>query len=69
VQSTFPQVKTTSPKKYCVRPNTGIVQPHSSADVTGKNQVPDHIVLEIGFCKQRMAAGFWIHSAERCDSV
>jgi len=28
------KVKTTSPKKYCVRPNTGIVQPHSSADVT-----------------------------------
>uniref|UniRef100_A0A7I4CL69 MSP domain-containing protein n=1 Tax=Physcomitrium patens TaxID=3218 RepID=A0A7I4CL69_PHYPA len=28
------KVKTTSPKKYCVRPNTGVVQPHSSADVT-----------------------------------
>jgi hypothetical protein len=28
------KVKTTSPKKYCVRPNTGIVQPHSSAEVT-----------------------------------
>ncbi len=29
------QVKTTSPKKYCVRPNTGIVLPQSSAEVTG----------------------------------
>ncbi|KAH8971282.1 hypothetical protein BDL97_02G132600 [Sphagnum fallax] len=28
------KVKTTSPKKYCVRPNTGIVLPQSSADVT-----------------------------------
>jgi hypothetical protein len=28
------KVKTTSPKKYCVRPNTGIVLPHGSADVT-----------------------------------
>jgi hypothetical protein len=28
------KVKTTSPKKYCVLPNTGIVHPHSSADVT-----------------------------------
>lgn len=28
------KVKTTSPKKYCVRPNTGVVQPHSSAEVT-----------------------------------
>lgn len=28
------KVKTTSPKKYCVRPNTGIVLPHGSCDVT-----------------------------------
>nr|CAD1820733.1 unnamed protein product [Ananas comosus var. bracteatus] len=27
------KVKTTSPKKYCVRPNTGIVSPHSTCDV------------------------------------
>ncbi|KAK4723948.1 hypothetical protein R3W88_026727 [Solanum pinnatisectum] len=27
------KVKTTNPKKYCVRPNTGIVMPHSSSDV------------------------------------
>ncbi|CAI9103621.1 OLC1v1002141C1 [Oldenlandia corymbosa var. corymbosa] len=28
------KVKTTNPKKYCVRPNTGIVLPHSTCDVT-----------------------------------
>ncbi|KAL3615561.1 Vesicle-associated protein 1-2 [Castilleja foliolosa] len=28
------KVKTTNPKKYCVRPNTGVVMPHSSCDVT-----------------------------------
>lgn len=28
------KVKTTNPKKYCVRPNTGVVQPNSSQDVT-----------------------------------
>lgn len=28
------KVKTTSPKKYCVRPNTGIVSPRSTSDVT-----------------------------------
>jgi len=28
------KVKTTSPKKYCVRPNTGVVLPQSSIDVT-----------------------------------
>ncbi|XP_022867208.1 vesicle-associated protein 1-1-like [Olea europaea var. sylvestris] len=29
------KVKTTNPKKYCVRPNTGVVLPHSTCDVTG----------------------------------
>ncbi|KAL1316646.1 hypothetical protein HN51_068829 [Arachis hypogaea] len=28
------KVKTTNPKKYCVRPNTGIVMPRSTCDVT-----------------------------------
>ncbi|KAK4344892.1 hypothetical protein RND71_035068 [Anisodus tanguticus] len=27
------KVKTTNPKKYCVRPNTGIVMPHSASEV------------------------------------
>ncbi|KAI8545386.1 hypothetical protein RHMOL_Rhmol07G0035900 [Rhododendron molle] len=27
------KVKTTNPKKYCVRPNTGVVSPHSACDV------------------------------------
>ncbi|WVY92511.1 hypothetical protein V8G54_031599 [Vigna mungo] len=29
------KVKTTSPKKYCVRPTVGIVQPHGTCDFTG----------------------------------
>lgn len=28
------KVKTTSPKKYCVRPNTGLVSPNGTCDVT-----------------------------------
>ncbi|GMH22771.1 hypothetical protein Nepgr_024614 [Nepenthes gracilis] len=28
------KVKTTNPKKYCVRPNTGIVLPRSTSDIT-----------------------------------
>ncbi|KAL8467582.1 hypothetical protein ACS0TY_030998 [Phlomoides rotata] len=27
-------VKTTSPKKYCVRPNVGIIKPNSTYDFT-----------------------------------
>ncbi|XP_073045219.1 vesicle-associated protein 1-2-like [Primulina eburnea] len=33
------KVKTTNPKKYCVRPNTGTVVPHSSCDVIVTMQV------------------------------
>lgn len=33
------QVKTTNPKKYCVRPNTGIVTPRSTCDVIGTNMI------------------------------
>ena len=29
------QVKTTNPKKYCVRPNTGVVLPRSTCEVLG----------------------------------
>jgi len=30
------QVKTTNPKKYCVRPNNGVVLPRSTCDITGE---------------------------------
>lgn len=31
------KVKTTNPKKYCVRPNAGVVLPGSSCNVTGND--------------------------------
>lgn len=34
----FVQVKTTNPKKYCVRPNTGVVLPGSTCDIIGKKK-------------------------------
>ncbi|XP_006652575.1 vesicle-associated protein 1-2-like [Oryza brachyantha] len=34
------KVKTTSPKKYCVRPNSGIVPPRSTSDVIVSMQAP-----------------------------
>lgn len=33
------KVKTTNPKKYCVRPNTGVVLPGGTCDVTGNDFV------------------------------
>ena len=35
--SCFLQVKTTNPKKYCVRPNTGLVPPQSSIEIVGRS--------------------------------
>ncbi|KAJ0594574.1 putative major sperm protein (MSP) [Helianthus annuus] len=29
------KVKTTNPKKYCVRPNTGVVSPRSTCEIIG----------------------------------
>lgn len=34
------QVKTTSPKKYCVRPNIGVIKPKSTYDFTGIYNFP-----------------------------
>lgn len=30
------KVKTTAPKRYCVRPNSGIIEPNQSVSVAGK---------------------------------
>lgn len=45
------QVKTTSPRKYCVRPNNGIVPPRSTADVLGNfvnHMIQSVVYLENG---------------------
>lgn len=34
-QIEYVQVKTTNPKKYCVRPNTGVLLPRSTCDIIG----------------------------------
>lgn len=43
------QVKTTSPKKYCVRPNIGIIKPKATCDFTGTSIVPafHHVLLNL----------------------
>ncbi|WOL06730.1 vesicle-associated protein 1-3 [Canna indica] len=37
------KVKTTSPKRYCVRPNTGIILPRSTYDFTVTMQAPKEV--------------------------
>ncbi|CAL9176305.1 unnamed protein product [Musa hybrid cultivar] len=37
------KVKTTSPKRYCVRPNTGIILPRSTCDFTVTMQAPKEV--------------------------
>lgn len=33
------KIKTTAPKKYCVRPNSGILEPRSATDIASKNLI------------------------------
>lgn len=46
------KVKTTSPKKYCVRPNTGIIPPQSTCDVTVTMQAQKEIPPDMQ-CKDK----------------
>ncbi|XP_047983943.1 vesicle-associated protein 1-1-like [Salvia hispanica] len=41
------KVKTTNPKKYCVRPNTGVVSPHSTCDVIVTMQAQKEAPLDM----------------------
>ncbi|OMO78545.1 Major sperm protein [Corchorus capsularis] len=45
-------VKTTNPKKYCVRPNTGIVLPGSTCSVTVTMQAPKELPPDM-LCKDK----------------
>ncbi|CAA0820590.1 Vesicle-associated protein 1-1 [Striga hermonthica] len=46
------KVKTTNPKKYCVRPNTGIVLPHSTCDIVVTMQAQKEAPLDMQ-CKDK----------------
>ncbi|KAF3795260.1 Vesicle-associated protein 1-3 [Nymphaea thermarum] len=46
------KVKTTNPKKYCVRPNTGVVAPRSACDVTVTMQAQSEAPPDMR-CKDR----------------
>ncbi|KAL7234961.1 hypothetical protein ACSBR1_018436 [Camellia fascicularis] len=46
------KIKTTSPKKYCVRPNTGVIKPKSACDFTVTMQAPKLAPPDM-ICKDR----------------
>ncbi|KAK3195049.1 hypothetical protein Dsin_026359 [Dipteronia sinensis] len=54
------KVKTTNPKKYCVRPNTGVVLPGSSCNVTvtmqAQKEAPPDLQCKDKFLLQSVAA-------------
>lgn len=60
------KVKTTSPKKYCVRPNVGIVMPNSTFDFTVTMQVPRTAPLDLE-CKDKFLIQSTIVSVETTD--
>jgi len=47
------KVKTTSPKKYCVRPNTGIIAPGKGTQVTVIMQLQKETPADIAACKDK----------------
>ncbi|KAK9984676.1 hypothetical protein SO802_034201 [Lithocarpus litseifolius] len=58
------KVKTTNPKKYCVRPNTGIVLPRSTCDVIVTMQAQKEAPLDMQ-CKDK----FLLQSVKVNDGV
>ncbi|WCJ22923.1 vesicle associated protein [Euphorbia peplus] len=54
------KVKTTNPKKYCVRPNTGVVSPRSTCDVTvtmqAQKEAPSDLQCKDKFLLQSVVA-------------
>ncbi|XP_040989101.1 vesicle-associated protein 1-2-like isoform X1 [Juglans microcarpa x Juglans regia] len=58
------KVKTTNPKKYCVRPNTGIVLPRSTCDVTVTMQAQKEAPPDMQ-CKDK----FLLQSAKANDGA
>ncbi|GMN25253.1 hypothetical protein TIFTF001_000870 [Ficus carica] len=60
------KVKTTSPKKYCVRPNVGIVMPNSTFDFTVTMQVSRTAPLDLE-CKDKFLIQSTIVSVETTD--
>ncbi|XP_061357809.1 vesicle-associated protein 1-2-like isoform X2 [Gastrolobium bilobum] len=58
------KVKTTNPKKYCVRPNTGIVLPRSTCDVTVTMQAQKEAPPDMQ-CKDK----FLLQSVKTNDGV
>ncbi|GAU24490.1 hypothetical protein TSUD_156020 [Trifolium subterraneum] len=58
------KVKTTNPKKYCVRPNTGIVMPRSTCDVMVTMQAQKEAPADMQ-CKDK----FLLQSVKTNDGV
>ncbi|KAI3700984.1 hypothetical protein L2E82_45625 [Cichorium intybus] len=54
------KVKTTNPKKYCVRPNTGVILPHSFCDVIvtmqAQKEAPPDMICKDKFLLQSAVA-------------
>ncbi|XP_073025009.1 vesicle-associated protein 1-2-like isoform X1 [Primulina eburnea] len=55
------KVKTTNPRKYCVRPNTGVVEPHSACEVIvtmqAQKEAPPDMQCRDKFLLQCVLAG------------
>ena len=59
------KVKTTAPKQYCVRPNSGMLNPHESADIAGKVVCGLCLIFDSHTNRLFLAACF----SKLCDSL
>lgn len=63
------KVKTTAPKKYCVRPNSGIVQPQSTVSVAVMLQPHDFDVKEKSKHKFMVQSMITVGNAENLENM
>ncbi|KAL2490753.1 Vesicle-associated protein 2-2 [Abeliophyllum distichum] len=74
------KVKTTSPKKYCVRPNVGIIKPNSTCDFTvtmqAQKSAPDdmqckdkfliqHTIVPYGTTEEEITSGMFAKNSDK----
>ncbi|KAL2458567.1 Vesicle-associated protein 2-2 [Forsythia ovata] len=74
------KVKTTSPKKYCVRPNVGIIKPNSTCDFTvtmqAQKSAPDdmqckdkfliqHTIVPYGTTEEEITSGMFAKDSDK----
>ncbi|KAK4747434.1 hypothetical protein SAY87_014020 [Trapa incisa] len=60
------KVKSTNPKNYCVRPNTGVLLPRSACDVIAQKEDPPDMQCKDKFLLQSLRASDGATARDQC---